>query len=242
MSKIINCTSYKTAFESVSEALDIDIDSLKGIMKSIGPFHPIDYPDEHIQERVFSKIPPPKFPIQSYWFHASRVIDPSRFWKEGIHKKSKMYKELLFLLSDKVVEYGLEKSGNYPNSISASTKYEISDEGPHAFLFKSLAIAPPQGTHKYSQAPELIEDISGSILGANYQMLVDIYHDISIPCVVTFRAEAGDWEVKRALWYIYLVNTGADEAEAADIAKWCYIGDGKGIIPENIVNVEILQE
>lgn len=60
---------------------------------------------------------------------------------------------------------GLEKTGGNPFSNSFAAKQNITDEGPFAFLIKDAAIHAPGANHRYVEAPELVEDIAGCLLG-----------------------------------------------------------------------------
>lgn len=240
MEMVLDCSSKTAAFKSISNLLATDIDNLFEIFRNIGQIPLAETPEHYIPGKVFSRLTPLEFPIKSYWFHATRVINPDRFWKEGIHTKSKIYDELFRLLSDLVKTHELKLEGIYPNNISVFAKAEMNDEGPYAFLFRSLAIEAPPGTHSYINVPEIVEDIAGLLLGANYFKLVTIFEDLSIPCVVTFEAIADDWAINHAIYYAYLIYSGCNELDAADAACWCFSGEGLSIPPSDIVNVEVL--
>ena len=240
MTKILDCTSKESTFKSISTVLDINSDELKGILQDIGTIPRDEEPKAFVNQKVFSKIFPPTYPISSIWFHATRVINPSRFITEGIHPRSVMYPKIYSLLNQ--LSQGMKSFGNYPNSSSVIAKEYINDDGPFAFLFRSVAINAPGFNHAYHKSPEIIEDIAGLLLGANYWELVNKYKAMSQPCVVTFRARAENYVLESAMWYAHLIVSGCDDFEAAESANTCFDGNGMTIPSTDIVNVQILDE
>lgn len=174
------------------------------------------------------------------WFHATRVRDPSVFLREGILPKSCVLGQLEALLRD--LATGLQRHGDYPNSFSVTAKGAVSDEGPFAFLFRSVATCPQGATHPYASSPESVEDIAGAILGADYIQLVERFQAITKPCVVTFWSAGEPHHVAHALHYLLLVEQGVDVREAAEAATTCYSGEGRPVSPESIVSVEELTD
>lgn len=70
---------------------------------------------------------------------------------------------------------GLIKSGTYPHNTSYSSKQRPSDEGPFGFLIRDACLHAIGSAHSYTSAPELVEDLSGLLLGANFKLLVKRY-------------------------------------------------------------------
>jgi hypothetical protein len=226
-------------FESISSILKINCDKLREILKNIGAIPPSKEPKTFISHKIFSKILPPIFPISSVWFHATRVINPESFNNEGINTTSTMRPRLLKIL--KKLSHGMEHSGDYPNGASSSIKRFIKDEGPSAFLFRSVAIEAPGFNNTYHKRPEIIEDIAGCLLGENYNELVNKYVAKSKPCIVSFRAKAEEYAFESALWYAYLIMSGCEDFEAAETANTCFDGKGVGVPPTDIIKIEILE-
>jgi hypothetical protein len=238
MNKVLDCSTTKSAIQSTAAILKIDSDKLGEILQNIGSIPRIEEPKAYIIEKVYSIISRPMIPVPSIWFHATRVINQDSFLDEGIQPKAKMYPKLRDLLEK--LSLGMKSFGCYPNSSSADAKEFINDEGPFAFLFRSVAVNAPGCTHAYYESPELVEDIAGSLLGANYAELVKKYTAVTRPCIITFRAKAEDWAFNSALWHAYLINYGYNDLDAADIANTCFDGKGMRIPPADIINVEIL--
>lgn len=119
-------------------------------------------------------------------------------------------------------------------------KKMINDEGPFAFLIRTVAVRAPGATHDYTAAPEMVEDLSGELLGGNFGLLVERFQRCSKPCIVSFRGAGRRHHVARALWYVHLVELGEQEDEAADAANTCYDGAGVAVPAGDIVDVEWL--
>ncbi|WP_206360714.1 hypothetical protein, partial [Vibrio sp. F13] len=69
---------------------------------------------------------------------------------------------------------------------SIAGKGFVNDEGPFAFLIRCVAIEAPGSNHSYTHTPEMVEDIAGSLLGENYEQLVQRFRDITNPFIVSF--------------------------------------------------------
>lgn len=239
MNKTLDCTSTESAFESVSAILGIDSDGLREILQSVGAIPRENEPKAFVSQKVFSKISPPACSMSSIWFHTTRVINPDSFTTEGIHPKSVMYLKIYSLL--KQLSQGMKSFGDYPNSLSANAKESINDEGPFAFLFRSVAVNAPGFNHAYHKSPEIVEDIAGLLLGANYKELVEKYKVISQPCLVTFHAKAENYVLESAIWYTYLIAIGHNVLEAAESANTCFDGKGISVPPKDVINVQLLE-
>ena len=80
----------------------------------------------------------------------------------------------------------MKNFGSNPFSISLFGKQGNHDEGPFAFLIRDIAIHAPSPNHDYLDAPEMVEDIAGTLLGENYSQLVNRFKETSTPCLVSF--------------------------------------------------------
>lgn len=172
------------------------------------------------------------------WFHASRVTDAECFARAGILTKAEVAGRLRPTLE--ALARGLTRRGAYLNEGSASAKRTINDEGPFAFLIRTVAVQASGATHDYTGAPELVEDLSGELLGGNCGLLVERFQRSSKPCIVSFRGAGERHHVARALWYVYLVELGEQEEDAASAANTCYDGEGVAVPVGDIVDVEWL--
>ena len=187
---------------------------------------------------VINEIGLPNNTFEVLWFHDTRVRDINSFYECGILTKKEIYPKLYLLL--KSLSDGLETSGNYINDSSVSAKFNINDEGPFAFMIRCLAIEAPNSYHNYTKAPELVEDIAGSLLGENYHQLVSRFQESTIPCLVSFTAKPIGSELSRTLFFLKLIQDGKSEIEAGSIVNIFLDSCGKSITVDRIVNIEKL--
>ena len=236
--KMIECSSVNTIMNSLSGILHLNSNDLKQLFYSIGPIPRIEEPKSYVNRFISLKIKLPSSLIPSIWYHATRVIEPKCFTNEGILPK-KLMKPKIYTLLHKL-SAGKSKYGENPFSNSINAKNWINDEGPFAFLCRTVAINAPGCTHSYCECPELVEDIAGSLLGKNYKEIVDKFKSMSKPCIVTFWANSELYALESAIYYAYLLNMGCTEVESAESANTCYDGKGKIIDPSTIIRIELL--
>jgi hypothetical protein len=124
--------------------------------------------------------------------------------------------------------------------LRAVAQHGINDEGPHAFLMRSIARHAPGCNKNYTKASESVEDIAGSMLGHNFMQLVVRFNAQIVPCIVKFQAAGDFWQVSHALYYVYLVEHGMGELDAADLANTCLPDRGQPIPPGDIISIDLL--
>ena len=106
----LDCTSEDSTIRSLAQILSVTRQELRKVQREI-PTPPRTEPPEYfVAEKVFAAAQAPSFPVQSLWFHASRVTDPLDFSREGILTKSEMQPRLLRFLKELSSE--LIRSGN----------------------------------------------------------------------------------------------------------------------------------
>lgn len=236
---ILDCTSCETAKYTVSKILDVAVDNLVTFLLSLDPDSDIyQSPEDFLYNNVCDKFGDPKINYAVLWFHGTRVENGSVFFDKGLLPKklveSNMHEKL------KAMALDLNKVGHSPFSLSTMGKSGEHDEGPFAVLIKDVAIFSPAPYHNYTDMPEMVEDLSGALLGMNYSILIDRYKEITKPYVVSFLSASKGYELPRALWYIWLCLHGEKYIDSAAIANTCFSGDGSIIPPENIVAIERL--
>ncbi len=239
---ILDCSSYESVKRSVSEIFSVNGDTLVEMLRAIDKSEALKgCPEDIVFAKVCDAFGVPATDFRILWFHGSRVEEPNSFNEIGIVPKSQarefLEERLQTLSSD------LEFTGSNPFSGSLSGKQALGekDEGPFAVLFKDVAIEAPGANGSYHNAPELVEDIAGTLLGSNYDLLVKRYQEISHPCIVSFLDTETDGELACALWYLCLVEHGELHIEAADIANTCFNAGGLTIAPDSIQAVEVLE-
>ena len=169
----------------------------------------------------------------------TRVENVDLIYERGLLTKTKAREFIEPRLRELAV--GLERFGENPYELSLSGKDGSHDEGPFAFLIRSVAIHAPASNHNYLDAPELVEDIAGILLGQNFESLVDRFKEITKPCIVSFVADPKGYELPAALWYLKLVVDGDPDLEAANSANKFFDSEGVSITPDRIQEVELIQ-
>ena len=237
---ILDCSCPESAKKSLSKIFNTTEEQLISAIRSVRQ-DDSDYqpPQDVIYSYICEIFGAPYGDVKITWFHGTRVEDESLFYKKGILPKSIVRRSLAPRLKELAKD--LKHSGENPFSVSLSGKQDPHDEGPFAFLIKDVAIHAPGFTHSYLEAPEMVEDIAGILLGENYSQLVNRFKEITKPFIVSFTSESKGYELRYALWYLKLIEDGYTLIDAASAANTCYCSNGKTIPPEKIQNVELVQ-
>ena len=216
---ILDCSSYESAKKSLCEIFHTREEVLLAALSNVENDKKIDYYtlEKNVDSFIRQQFGEPDEQMEILWFHGTRVEDESSFYNHGILTKSKaretLYSRLISLSS------GLEKKGKNPFNESIAGKCFVNDEGPFAFLIRCVAIEAPGSNHSYTQAPEMVEDIAGSLLGENYEQLVQRFQKVTTPFIVSFKAKPKGGEVSRALFFLKLIEDGDSELEAGSSAN-----------------------
>jgi hypothetical protein len=213
----LDCSSTDSARGTVARLMRISISELR----------------ESLRDDNAPDVPDDVRPFTVRWFHASRVEDPSTFLREGILPTSAIRRRLTASL--RILSEGMVRRGDYPNTMSVAAKWHDRDEGPYAFLVRRAADA-----HHYLAAPELVQDIAGQLLGANFMQLVEAYQAMTTPCVVSFVGVGEPRHLAGALAFLHRVERGSTEVEAASSPTTCYDAAGRSVKPEEIIEIERL--
>ncbi|TGK41515.1 hypothetical protein [Leptospira andrefontaineae] len=237
---ILDCSSPESTKCSLSRIFNVSETQLIIFIRSIN-LNDNNYqpPEDVLYGHVRKQFGAPASSIKVVWFHGTRAEDQKSFYEYGILPKTLAKKFIEPRLKE--LAAGLERKGSNPFSMSLMGKQSTDDEGPFAFLIKDVAIHAPGAHHSYIRAPEMVEDISGSLLGENFFQLVSRYQNTTIPYIVTFIADSKGYELPHALWYLKLIENGTSSIEAADAANTCFCADGNTILPEQIRSVEQIQ-
>lgn len=237
---ILDCSCPGRAYESVSRLVGMNEAELRAELRSIDvPLSEVPY--DYLSRALFHCSPDalPK-PSSIFWFHASRVADPSSFLREGIQAKSQRFPYLRSLVGD--LAKGMAFTGQNPMSGSMMAKQWINDEGPFGFLIRSVAHRAPGATHCYYEAPELVEDIASALCGENFHDVIEHFRAATIPCIVVFRRPGEPRFIAHALEYVYWLAHGHSDAEAGYAANTNFDGGGAGVPVSDLIRVEILDE
>lgn len=238
---ILDCSSYESVKSSLCEAFNTTEDVMASILKSVENDGTVDYYtlEQNVELAVREELGAPDSELEVLWFHGTRVEDHRSFYEHGILTKTLVKEQLVSRLSS--LATGIEKMGEHPFSLSMSGKNGDHDEGPFAFLIKTIAIQAPGVNHNYTDAPELVEDIAGTLVGQNYRELVSRFQEITQPFIVSFTAKARGDEVFNALFFLKLMLDGQSELEAGYTANTFFNSNAEVILPHRIKSVENLK-
>jgi hypothetical protein len=229
----LDCSSEDSLFKSLAEIYTMDVNELKNAIDKFKQTSDLDDFQKHAVAQAEAMLPTPTKPAYTLWHHASRVKDTNSFYRNGVMTKANMSNELFEMLVQ--LSDGLTKEGELPNKASVSSKFNIIDEGPFAFLFED-----PKSSHNFHEAPEIVEDIAGSLLGGNYMPLVELFKNETKPCTVTFQAPFEERELEKALFYVYMRRSGSSHLDASRDANVYYDAKGKAIKKEDVINVKLI--
>lgn len=236
MGLTLNCSSFESAKNSVAAIFGTDESRLMSFLAGIQHLPSTDEFTKFIYRKACSEFGEPENHIQTVWFHGTRSTDSESFYKNGLLPKSAAREHVRSILLPLAV--GIESVGRNPFALSLAGKQTEGDEGPFAVLIKDAAIYAAGSTHSYIETPEMVEDISGSLLGTNFTLLVNRFQEITKPYVVSFIENANSYELRRAVWYLYLIASGESTADAANSANTCFDGMGRIISPKKFEAIE----
>ena len=236
----LDCSSYESTRKSLLDIFSTTEEKLNSVLQSINPFEiSCKSPEKALYDEACDILGHPKGNISVVWFHGTRIEDESLFYELGILTKSKAKKFIEPRLKE--LSEGMESFGANPFSMSLSGKQGDHDEGPFAFLFRDIAIHAPSPNHNYLDAPEIVEDIAGTLLGENYSQLVSRFKETSTPCLVSFISDSKGYEVPQALFYLKLVEDGEPHFEAASSANTFFDSENIIVSPDRIKSVELIE-
>jgi hypothetical protein len=179
----------------------------------------------------------------AYYFHGTRVFDPSTFGREGIlplgHVIDRLWASLCALVAALVADTEWRRlradieAGSGRGGYQSCLKTQRPNlHGPYALLARERHL-PRDGHHNYLAIPEIVEDVARSC-GLD---LAQRFQDATIPCVVKFRTTRSVAEILHAgFWYIHgMLHDG----RPGRLAQCDYDGLGKAVLPEDVVEVEL---
>jgi hypothetical protein len=238
---ILDCSSYDSVKSSLCDAFHTTEDVLISVLKSVENNGKIDYYtlEQNVELVLQEKLGEPDSVLEVLWFHGTRVEDHNSFYEHGVLTKSLAKDQLMPRLSS--LASGIEKTGSHPFALSMSGKNGDHDEGPFAFLIKTVAIQAPGSNHNYTDAPELVEDIAGTLVGQNYQELVSRFQEITQPYIISFTAKPRGNEVFKAVFFLKLMLDGEPELEAGNTANTFFNSNAEVISPNRIKSIEHLK-
>lgn len=236
---ILDCYSPESAAKSLCEIFDTTERELLSLISSVNPANSTLELPHVIYDQACERFGAPCTSLKVAWFHGTRVEDHYSFYQWGVLPNTAAKKVIGPRLKE--LAEGLENSGEKPFSPSFMDKQGGHNEGPFAFLIRDGVIHAPGAHHSYVQTPEMVEDFASLWFGTNSHQLIARYQDVAKSYVVTFVVDSVGHELPHALLYLKLIEDGHSKIEAAEIANTCFCGDGSAIPPEQIRNVEQIE-
>lgn len=233
---LINCRDKNSTIKSLASIYSITQSEIEKFFDSQDGYDMPHTDKSYITERFFQHFDQPKERYETVWFHGTRTADIDSIFKNGLLPKSKIKPIINSKLQS--LSSGLIKSGIYPHNASYSFKQRSSDEGPFGFLIRDACLLATGNAHSYTSAPELVEDLSGLLLGANYKELVKRYYDSTIPYIVSFTTSGSNYALEHAIWYGYLTYKNVNILEYGDIEMCTYNASQEVISSDKIFAIE----
>jgi hypothetical protein len=201
-------------------------------------------PGRLLWDRIVGPTTPPPIPATTYWFHATRVL-PGTDFRDGIQPfgaRIPVMKEFLETLAARIhlsppreqdPMGPWEEQGRSHHSWKFSNR---SDSGPFGFLVRDAIVRRDRLTHDYLAAPELVEDLAGSLAGDNAPLLIDEFRRNTKPCIVKFRSTMPRPDVvEAALFYCYRTSWGQEQCIKMNTN---FDGEGQAIPHADIVSIK----
>jgi hypothetical protein len=195
-----------------------------------------------------ARLGPPRQPASVYYFHGTRLIEPSDVWTRGL------------LPHDRVLDSLWDQLGSLAAPEVSATDWsrlrKDMDEGfcgPHTYRRPAIELGPfgllirqvflePQrwSSWDYLKAPESVDDIC---VAAHERFGIDLaerYHHAASPYIVEFMTIEPDSETYRAIasvaWYVEGITRG----ERSHDALLAFDGRGQRVAPEAITAVDLI--
>jgi hypothetical protein len=189
----------------------------------------------------------------AYYFHGTRVVDPSAFKDRGILPLGALVESIWSTLGELVqdvctrtewadfrrsVEVG--DAGGWCGSLYRMKSRGAMHHGPFAELVRETLIYPREShSHDYLGCPEIVEDIAACFSAAYGVSLAARFSAAATPTIVKFFvADAGLGEVRTALWYAYYRLWGEKLSRQS---CWAFDGKGQAVQSGHIAQVETVQ-
>lgn len=232
----INCRDKKSTIQSLANIYVTTPSEIEKFFDSQDGYDKPHTVKSYIAEQFFQHFGQPKEKYETIWFHGTRTADVDSIYKNGLLPKSKVKPIIFHKLQS--LSSGLCKSGVYPYNASYSSKQRPSDEGPFGFLIRDACLLATGSAHSYISAPELVEDLSGLLLGENFRSLVEIYSSSTTPYIVSFITKSSDYALEHAIWYGYLTYKDVNILESGDIEMCTYNASKDIISPDKIYVID----
>jgi hypothetical protein len=190
-------------------------------------------------------------PSGAYFFHGTRVIDPTSFTRVGLvpldERLEQIWDDLYTLVKADLspaewksfrdsVECG---GGGHDGSLYRMKTRERLHFGPHAELLREIHLDPPAGVHSYLGCPEIVQDIARCLQSHADIDLESRFCSATEPYIVKFRSRGlPRGAVDTAINYVAAALRG--DGPPAHTGGG-YVGRGRGVDPGDVTDVELVR-
>lgn len=237
----LDCETYETALQSVSNIMGIPQDQLVSHLANTDyvTLHEAHWRESLFDDFLFKNVCDSfrayDFEIDRIcWFHLSRTMHPEWFLEKGILP----LQEIEPLLREDIDKLRKELSNPPQYDFKQPTYHMLHDpyrQGPFAMLVKDVAFCHDEiGNHDYLAIPECVEDMGEEI--------ADLFSENSISVVVKFQAQPQfetEWYLKKVMCYLYCA---IHKIELSVDCNTCYEAPLHRIPPEDIIYVKEASE
>lgn len=245
--QVLNCESFQTALESVSDLYDADEKSVLSTLKKIS-FNSTECKTMSWEDYVFSEFEKSlgrkAKEGKTLWFHLTRCKIGTMF-VEGILPTNlvlpRIQREVEEIIALAIEQKKIPiKSTGIPNGDCWAFGWKMNNKmhwGPYAMLVREIAFsASAVGNHDYLSMPEIVEDILG--LDSRCDELKNVYRETTKPCIVKFSTDGIErYTLRAAIFYLF---SKINNHELSIHCNTCFDGKGEIIPAENILAVEFL--
>lgn len=204
----------------------------------------VELPHDVLWSEIVGPTTPQPLPDAVVWFHGTRVPRNTTF-EEGLQPLGVRLPQIRESLHRLMVEHGIgERDASQPGGNSEFLLNHKSGDpmlwGPFGQLVRESVVRPTGVIHDYLRAPEIVEDLAGTLAGSGGARLLAEFRRSTVPCVVSFSSTEQRGDVAAiALLYCYLNTWGC----APDIeGNTCYDGGGRAISSCDIIAVDFLDD
>lgn len=245
----IDCESYSTTIDTVSQVFRCSPAKLVSILRSVdvhGVYEEygrhIEIPsEEYLLNYVCDKLGEPSVISSVCWFHTTRTAVTNSF-DNGIlplgEVLGEIWNTLVSLAPNKQIKTELEKLKSV-GSANFQYNLKVSDEvhwGPYGILVRDVAFhASDLSQHDYLGMPEIIEDLLQDFSSTDVDLLKH-YSAVLVPKIVKFRSTQGvNYALEGALCYAYDCSWGL---KPRGWSVKCFDGGNVKVLSSNIIKVE----
>jgi hypothetical protein len=189
----------------------------------------------------------------SIYFHATRVLDPNCFGREGILPLGMMLEHIWGMLFDLVSDVcsaadwssfrqWWNEGGDGPDGGLYRSKVNSQlAQGPYGILVQEMFFRRGEvNISNFLECPEIVQDISRCFEAHRGVDLQSRFCEASTPVVVSFRGPyTGVGSVEAAFWYVY---NQVRDGSMSNNSDCCFDGWGSPVEVEQIISIVEVSE